>query len=190
MYPFIFFFLILFPTMVYTRRLDIVPMLYGRTLLFIRSKLSSLHLVTRNSQSILLPLPLSNQKSVLYTVEYCVQSLSRVQLFVMARTVAQQAPLSMEFSRQDYWSGLPFPLPGYLPNPGIEPMSLASLALAGRFFTTVPPGKPTMEYQSAIKKNAMLPFAATWMQLEIIILSIVSPTEKDKYHMTSLISGI
>ena len=176
--------------MVYTRRLDIVPMLYGRTLLFIRSKLSSLHLVTRNSQSILLPLPLSNQKSVLYTVEYCVQSLSRVQLFVMARTVARQAPRSMEFSRQDYWSGLPFPLPGYLPNPGIEPMSLASLALAGRFFTTVPPGKPTMEYQSAIKKNAMLPFAATWMQLEIIILSIVSPTEKDKYHMTSLISGI
>ena len=178
--------------MVYTRRLDIVPVLYGRTLLFIRSKRGSLHLVTRNSQCIplALPLPLGNHKSVLYMVEYCVQSLSRVQLFVMARTVARQAPLSMEFSRQDYWSRLPFPPPGYLPNPGIEAMSLASLALAGRFFTTVPPGKPTMEYQSAIKKNGMLPFAATWMQLEIIILSKVSQTEKDKYRMTSLISGI
>ena len=85
---------------------------------------------------------------------------------------------------------MPLHTPGDLPDPGIESSSLASLALAGRFFTTVPPGKPTMEYESAIKKNAMLPFAATWMQLEIIILSIVSPTEKDKYHMTLLISGI
>ena len=56
--------------------------------------------------------------------------------------------LSIEFSRQEYWSGLPFPLPGYLPNPGIkpaiEPESLVSPALAGRFFTTVPPGKPML----------------------------------------------
>ena len=86
------------------------------------------------------------------------------------------------------WVAIPFSRD--LPNPGIEAMSLASLALAGRFFTTVPPGKPTMEYQSAVKKNGMLPFAATWMQLEIIILSKVSQTEKDKYRMTSLISGI
>ena len=54
-------------------------------------------------------------------------------------TVAHQAPLSMEFSRQEEWSGLPFPTPGHLPNPGIE---LTSPVLAGRFFTTVPPGKP------------------------------------------------
>ena len=47
----------------------------------------------------------------------------------------------MGFSRQEYWSGLPFPLPGDLPNPGIEPTSLASPALAGRFFTTEPPGE-------------------------------------------------
>ena len=46
----------------------------------------------------------------------------------------------MEFSRQEYWSGLPFPTPGYLPNPGIEPAYLASPTLAGGFFTTVPPG--------------------------------------------------
>ena len=48
----------------------------------------------------------------------------------------------------------------------------------------------TMEYYSAIKKNEILSFAATWMDLEIIILSEVSQTEKDKYHMISLICGI
>ena len=51
-----------------------------------------------------------------------------------------RAPLSMGFPRQEYWSGLPFPSPGNLPNSGIEPLSPA---LAGRFFTTEPPGKPT-----------------------------------------------
>ena len=49
--------------------------------------------------------------------------------------------LSMEFSRQEYWSQLPFPTPGDRPNPGIEPTSLESPALAGRFFTTAPLGK-------------------------------------------------
>ena len=53
----------------------------------------------------------------------CVQSLSHVRLFVTPGTVAHQTPLSMGFSRQDYWSGLPFPSPGDLPNPGIEPRS-------------------------------------------------------------------
>ena len=48
----------------------------------------------------------------------------------------------------------------------------------------------TMEYYSAIKKNKIMPFAATWVQLEIIILSEVSQTEKDKYHMISLICEI
>ena len=56
-------------------------------------------------------------------------------------TVARQAPLSMGLSRQEYWSGLPFPPLGDLPDPGIKPMSLVSPALAGRFFTTKPPGK-------------------------------------------------
>ena len=49
------------------------------------------------------------------------------------------SPLSMEFHRQEYWSGLPFPPPGDLPNPGMELRSSASASLAGRFFTTVPP---------------------------------------------------
>ena len=53
------------------------------------------------------------------------KSLSRVQLFVNQWTVARQAPLSMRFSRQDYWSGLPFPSPGDLPEPDSEPVSPA-----------------------------------------------------------------
>ena len=57
-------------------------------------------------------------------------------------TVAGQAPLSMGFSRQEYWSGLPFPPPGDLPEPGIKPVSPGPLAFAGRFFTAAPPGKP------------------------------------------------
>ena len=61
----------------------------------------------------------------------CAQSLRHVQLFA-----AVQTPLSMGFSRQKYWSELPFLSPGYLPNPGIEPTSLAPPALAGRLFTT------------------------------------------------------
>ena len=68
-----------------------------------------------------------------------VQLLSHVQLFVTPWTVVYQAPLSLGFPRQEYWSELPFPSPGALPNPGIEP---TSPALTGRFFTTEPPGKP------------------------------------------------
>ena len=62
--------------------------------------------------------------------------ISSVQLFVAPWTVACQAPLSMGFPRQQYRSGLPCPSPRDLPYPGIKPMSLASPALAGRFFTT------------------------------------------------------
>ena len=62
--------------------------------------------------------------------------LSHVRLFATPWTVAHQAPPSMGFSRQEYWSGLPFRSPGDLPNPGIEPAPLASPALLGGFFTT------------------------------------------------------
>ena len=72
----------------------------------------------------------------------CVLShFTHVQLFVTPCTVAYEAPLFMGFCRQEYWSGLPFSSPGDLPNPEIEPASLVSPALAGRFFTIVPPGK-------------------------------------------------
>ena len=63
-----------------------------------------------------------------------VQLLSRAQPFWPPRLLACQAPLPMELSRQEYWSGLPFPTPGDLPDPGIKPTSLGSRALAGRFF--------------------------------------------------------
>ena len=58
------------------------------------------------------------------------------------RTVACQFPLSMGFSKQECWNGLPFPSPEDLPNPGIKPVSLVSLALVGVLFTTAPTGKP------------------------------------------------
>ena len=61
---------------------------------------------------------------------------SCIQLFVTLWTAAFQAPLSMGFSRQEYWSELPFLLSGDLPDPGFKPVSLMSSALAGRFFIT------------------------------------------------------
>ena len=61
-------------------------------------------------------------------------------------TVAVQAPLFMEFSRREYWSGLSFPPPGDLPNPGTEHTTLASSALAGRIFTTAPPGESQLYF--------------------------------------------
>ena len=85
---------------------------------------------------------ITNKSTVLYMMYVCacVYVLSHVLLFETAWTVACEASLSMGFSRQEYWSGLPFPPPGDLSDPGTEPASLASPALAGIFFTTVPPG--------------------------------------------------
>ena len=71
---------------------------------------------------------------------FVVQSIIRSNSFVTPWTVAHQAPLSMGFLRQEYWSGLPFPSPRDLPDPGIE---LMSSALAVEFFISEPPGKPT-----------------------------------------------
>ena len=69
----------------------------------------------------------------------CVQLLSRVRFFASLWTVASQAPLSLEFSRQEYWSALPFPAVGGLPDAEIKPRSLMSSALVGGFLTTEPP---------------------------------------------------
>ena len=77
----------------------------------------------------------------------CAQSLSYTQLFATPWTVAHQAPLSMGFSRQEYWSGLPFPSPGDLPDPGIEPRSPALQADA---LTSEPPGMPTPMLASSL----------------------------------------
>ena len=68
-----------------------------------------------------------------------VKSLSRVRLFATPWTIAHHAPLSMGFSRQEYWSGLPFPSPGDLPDTGIEPRSPA---LQADTLPSEPPGKP------------------------------------------------
>ena len=70
--------------------------------------------------------------------------------FATPWTVAHQASLLMGFSRQEYWSGLPFPPPGDLPDPGIK---LASPALAGGFFATEPPGKTTQATAAAAAKS-------------------------------------
>ena len=86
----------------------------------------------------------------------CAQLLSHIQL--SASTVACQVPLSMSFFREEYLSGLLFPVPEDLPNPGFEPTSLALPALARGFFTTEPPGKLlfwtvwNLTYPTAIKK--------------------------------------
>ena len=73
------------------------------------------------------------------------ESFSCVQLFVSLWTVAHKAPLSMGFSRQEYQSGLPCPSPADLSDPGIEPPSLESPALACGFFTSSVIGKPKLE---------------------------------------------
>ena len=74
----------------------------------------------------------------------CVYMCSVVSNSAISWTVACQAFLSMGFSRQEYWSRLPFPTPRDLPNPGIESMCLVSVARAGRSFSTEPPGCPTV----------------------------------------------
>ena len=98
----------------------------------------------------------SNEKTLIIVENTCVVTVSqkfKQTIFLSLRielrhsvvcasvklwTVVSQAPLSMGFSKHKYWSGLPFPSPGHLPNPGIEP---ASPELAGSFFTTEPSGK-------------------------------------------------
>ena len=88
-------------------------------------------------------------------VHACVCVLS-CDSFMAPWTGARQAPLSMGFSRQKYWSGLPFPPPGDLPDPGIEPVSLMSPALGGGFFATEPPGKPHGRLGKAKNKGQFL----------------------------------
>ena len=87
------------------------------------------------------------QNWYIHTLEYCCLATKSCPTVATPWTVARQAPLSMGFPRQEYWSGFPFPSLGDLLYPGTE---LKSPALAGRFFTTEPPGKPMMEYYLAL----------------------------------------
>ena len=83
--------------------------------------------------------------------------LSRVQLFATLWTVAHQAPLSMGFPKQEYWSGLPFPSPGDLPNLKIKLTSLESLALEDGFFTIEPPGMSFSRYRCCCSVAQLCP---------------------------------
>ena len=84
---------------------------------------------------------------------YC--SLSWVRRFVGLWAAAHQAPLSIGFSRQEYWSRLPFPSPGDLPDPGTEPTSAVSPALQADSFTTEPPGKHFLLITSALCSSVL-----------------------------------
>ena len=87
-------------------------------------------------------MPVSPEQPIQESCVLCAQSLSHVRLFATSGTVACQAPLSMGFSRQKYWKGLPFPPSGDLPDPGIEPASLASPAWES---DSLPLGPPKLQ---------------------------------------------
>ena len=92
--------------------------------------------------------------------------------------MARQAPLSMGFSRQEYWSGLPFPSPGDLPNPGMEPRSPALQAVLHRLsHWEVQGGKVRSVLRLAGFSNELMLLASTWMDLGIITLSEVVQTK-------------
>ena len=82
--------------------------------------------------------------------------LSHVRLLATPLTIAHQAPLSMRFSRQEYWSGLPFPSPGDLPNPGIKPRSPA---LQADSLPSEPPGKPTLSVRCLVMAKTQFLFS-------------------------------
>ena len=102
----------------------------------------------------------AHRKSIFLFISYSiVKLLSRVRLFATPWTVAYQASPSMGFSRQEYWSGLPFPSPGDLPDPGIEP---GSPALEADALTSEPPGKPkSYSWLKWMKCSVEAPLLAT-----------------------------
>ena len=99
-----------------------------------RSKMSALLLIKILSEES----TLICSHNILSKVHACSSHSIRSEPSVTPMEVACQAPLSMRFPRQEYWNGLPFPPPGDLQDPGVEPKSPGSPVLAGRFFTTEP----------------------------------------------------
>ena len=117
------------------------------------------------------------------TAHVCVCVSSVLSIFVTPWTIALQAPLMMEFSRQEYWSGLPFPTPGDLHYPGIEPassVSTVSPALAGRFFTTEPPGKThSLCWSESVKSLSHVQlFVTPWTVAQQAPLSMEFPRKQ------------
>ena len=96
------------------------------------------------------------KSSVCYKGMACASMLSHVWLCVTLWTVARQAPLSMGFSRQEYWNGLPFPTPGNLPDPGIEPMSPVFPALQTDALQLSHLGRPWVTKKKKKHKNFLL----------------------------------
>ena len=119
---------------------------------------------------------------IIITLSVCV--LSRVWLPVTPWAVAHQAPLSMGFSRQEYWSGLTFPSPGDLPNPGIAPVSLVSPALVGRFFTTGATDNKTVSCAHSETK-----LVGKWIEKQeqnLLYVNVVDNTLKKTGHILIL----
>ena len=104
------------------------------------------------------------------------KSLSRVQLFATPWTVAYEAPPSMEFSMQEYWSGLPFPSSGNLPDPGIQP---GSPALQADALPSEPPGKPQKE--GDIRKTDI-----SFRNVNVSYKRITSTTQAAELHLCLL----
>ena len=100
-------------------------------------------------------------------------SLSGVWLFAAPCAIPLQAPLSMRFPRQEYWNGLPFPCPGNLPDPEIQPVSPGSPSLAGRFFTMSHPWIPITSTIS-LYFCASIFFKFIYFVLQVILLSFIS----------------
>ena len=97
----------------------------------------------------------------------CACIFSHVRIFATPWTAVCQAPLSMEFSRQNYWSELPFPTLGDLPTTRVKPASPGPPALAGRFFVTEPPGKPTSGQPPVWVCELPQPLVPTWDVLSL-----------------------
>ena len=107
----------------------------------------------------------------------CRQSVSRVQFFVTPRAVTPQASPSMGISRQEYWSGLPVPSPGCLPDPGIE---FVSPSLAGKFFSPELPGKPPSIWTSTLIIQQLL----SWIIVPKLLMRLLL------FYLELMVSGL
>ena len=150
---------------------------------------------TRKSGRSLLDQPGQRQEMMWAKIQWnivCLCSIAPVKSgsFATLWAVAPQALLSMRFSRQENWSGLPSPPPGDVPNPGIKPMSLTSPALAGRFFTSSTAWEAPVEYYLATKRNKDRSFVEMGVDLEFVIQSEIGQKEKNKYCMLMHVCGI
>ena len=103
----------------------------------------------------------------------CAGVLSHVRLLATPWIIVCQTPLSIRFFRQEYWSGLLFPIPGDLPDSGIELKSLVAPALAGRFFTSAPSGNPT-----PLRSTWIIVFYANFLSCFAVVKKHPLPNER------------